>query len=64
MTTRDLTPMEAAVVRILTKPSKIQLDDLKGDFCLRAFADPTELVQAAFNSVDWDAINKHMEQTA
>lgn len=64
MTARDLTPIEAAVLRMLAKPSSIQMDDIKADFCVRAFIDPSELVQVAFNSVDWDAINAHREQTA
>lgn len=47
MTARDLTPIEAAVLRMLAKPSPIQVDDIRADFC---------------TSVDWDAITEHMAQ--
>jgi hypothetical protein len=60
---RDLTPLEAAVLRTLAKPAPVGPFDARADFCIRAFLDPSELVQAVFNSVDWDVILQHMEET-
>jgi hypothetical protein len=61
---RTLTELEAAVVRMLDRPSRITCDDLQADFLLRAFSNPVELVQAAFISVDCGAIREHLERSA
>jgi hypothetical protein len=58
--TRDLTPIETAVVAMLKKPAKIPAADLQSDFVIRAFSDPSELVQIVFNACDWDAIAEHV----
>lgn len=62
---RGLTPLESAVLRTLAKPAPVGPFDARSDFCIRAFLDldPSELVQAVFNSVDWDLIGQHMEKT-
>jgi hypothetical protein len=59
---RELTEIEMLVVRLLDKPGKIPTTDLAADFLLRAFGNPTDLIQAVFAAVDWTVINEHMEQ--
>jgi hypothetical protein len=61
---RELTEIERAVVQMLAKPQGMLCDDLRADFLVRAFGDPKDLILAVFSSVDWGAINEHMEQHA
>jgi hypothetical protein len=59
---RDLTPLEAAVVRMLAKAPQIPCDNIQADFLIRAFSNPTDLVTVVFNAVDWSVIAAHVEQ--
>jgi hypothetical protein len=62
---RQLTSLEAAVVRLLTRADTIPMpQDLPARFVIKASEDPAAIMQMVYNSVDWDAITEHLEQTA
>ena len=60
----ELTPIEAAVLHLISKPLRIPAPwaDAPALFVLRASESPEDLLQAVYNIVDWDAIKAHMEQ--
>jgi hypothetical protein len=63
---RQLTPIEAGVVRLLTRADGIPMPqaDLPARFAVKASEDPAAVMQMIFNVVDWDIIALHMEQHA
>ena len=60
----ELTPIEAAVLHLISKPLRIPAPwaDAPALFVLRATEDPDALMQAVYNLCDWGKINDHMEQ--
>ncbi|WP_296703919.1 hypothetical protein [Thiocapsa sp. UBA6158] len=52
----DLTPIERAVVAMLKRPAPFPVPEVKADFIVRAYGDPSDVIAAVFAAVDWDAI--------
>lgn len=63
---RALTPIECAVLRLLTRADKIPMPwaDLPARFVIKATEDPAAVMQMVYDVCDWSVIRKHLEQQA